>query len=53
MVLLKRLDERGFVFFTNYESRKGADLAAHPVAALLFPWHDLERQVRMKGRCPR
>lgn len=49
MVLLKRLDERGFVFFTNYDSRKGADLAAHPVAALLFPWHDLERQVRIEG----
>jgi pyridoxamine 5'-phosphate oxidase len=49
MVLLKRLDERGFVFFTNYDSRKGTELAANPVAALLFPWHDLERQVRIEG----
>jgi pyridoxamine 5'-phosphate oxidase len=49
MVLLKALDERGFVFFTNYESRKGHELQANPACALLFPWHDLERQVRVEG----
>ncbi|MEK7988244.1 pyridoxamine 5'-phosphate oxidase family protein, partial [Burkholderia contaminans] len=38
IVLIKGVDERGFVFFTNYESRKGRDLAAHPQAALLFYW---------------
>lgn len=48
-VLLKGLDERGFVFFTNYDSQKGADLAGNPACALLFPWHDLERQVRVEG----
>jgi pyridoxamine 5'-phosphate oxidase len=49
MVLLKQFDERGFVFFTNYESRKGHDLAANPVAALLFHWDILGRQVRIEG----
>lgn len=49
MVLLKGLDERGFVFFTNTSSRKGAELAANPRCALLFPWHPLERQVRVDG----
>jgi pyridoxamine 5'-phosphate oxidase len=49
MVLLKGVDERGFVFYTNYESRKGAELSATGVAALLFPWHDLQRQVRVEG----
>lgn len=49
IVLLKGLDERGFVFFTNYTSRKAAELDANPTAALLFPWHDLERQVRVEG----
>jgi pyridoxamine 5'-phosphate oxidase len=49
IVLLKGLDERGFVFFTNYSSRKGEELAANPRAALLFPWHPLERQVRVEG----
>ena len=49
MVLLKGLDERGFVFFTNYDSRKGADLVANPAASLLFCWHDLQRQVRVEG----
>ncbi len=48
-VLLKDLDERGFVFYTNYESRKGQDLEANRAAALLFPWHDLQRQVRVEG----
>ncbi|KWC78226.1 pyridoxamine 5'-phosphate oxidase [Burkholderia cepacia] len=50
IVLIKGVDERGFVFFTNYESRKGHDLAAHPQAALLFYWIELERQVRIEGR---
>ncbi len=49
MVLLKALDARGFTFFTNYDSRKGRELASNPVAALLFPWHPLERQVRIEG----
>ena len=49
MVLLKGLDERGFAFYTNYDSRKGQELAANPVASLLFPWHDLQRQVRVEG----
>ncbi len=49
MVLLKGHDERGFVFFTNTASRKGEDLAANPACALLFPWHPLERQVRVDG----
>ena len=49
IVLLKGLDERGFVFFTNYSSRKGEEIAANPRAALLFPWHALERQVRVEG----
>lgn len=50
MVLLKGLDERGFVFYTNYESAKGSDLAGNPQAALLFYWPQLERQVRISGR---
>ena len=49
MVLLKGVDERGFVFFTNYESRKAAEIAANPHVSLLFPWHDLQRQVRVEG----
>jgi pyridoxamine 5'-phosphate oxidase len=49
VVLLRGLDERGFAFFTNYDSRKGEELAANPVAALVFYWADLERQVRIEG----
>lgn len=49
MVLLKGLSTDGFVFFTNLASHKGEDLAANPHAALLFPWHPLERQVRVEG----
>ncbi|WP_121253486.1 pyridoxamine 5'-phosphate oxidase [Nocardioides ferulae] len=49
LILLKGVEERGFVFFTNTASRKGADLAANPRCALLFPWHALERQVRVDG----
>ena len=48
-VLLKGLDGRGFVFFSNYESRKGRELAKTPRAALLFPWLALERQVIVEG----
>lgn len=50
IVLIKGVDERGFVFFTNYESRKGRELAHNPNAALLFYWIELERQVRVEGR---
>jgi pyridoxamine 5'-phosphate oxidase len=53
MVLLKNADERGFTFHTNYESRKGWELAANPRAALLFYWHELGRQVRVEGRVER
>ncbi|MGH2484540.1 MAG: pyridoxamine 5'-phosphate oxidase [Ktedonobacterales bacterium] len=49
MVLLKGVDARGFAFYTNYESRKGAELAANPHAALVFFWVDLSRQVRVEG----
>ena len=49
MVLLKGVSDEGFVFFTNVRSRKGDDLAAEPRCALLFPWHPLERQVRVEG----
>ncbi len=49
MVLLKGHDERGFVFYTNFDSRKGAELAANPQAALLFHWKSLRRQVRLEG----
>jgi pyridoxamine 5'-phosphate oxidase len=49
MVLLKGLDARGFVFFTNYRSRKSIELRDEPACALLFPWHPLERQVRVEG----
>jgi pyridoxamine 5'-phosphate oxidase len=53
IVLLKGLDPSGFVFYTNYQSRKGRDLAAHPMAALTFLWKELERQVRIEGRVER
>ena len=49
VVLLKDFDRRGFVFFTNYTSRKAEDLAANPRAALCFYWQPLERQVRVEG----
>lgn len=48
-VLLKYFDEKGFVFYTNYQSRKARDISANPNVALLFPWLDLERQVRVEG----
>jgi pyridoxamine 5'-phosphate oxidase len=50
MVLLKGADERGFVFYTNYESRKGRELADTPWAALTFLWPEMERQIRIEGR---
>ena len=49
MVLLKGVDERGFVFYTNFESRKGRELAAQPKAALSFHWKSLARAVRVRG----
>ena len=53
MVLLRGFDERGFCFYTNYQSRKGDELAANPRAALVFWWDKLERQVRIEGRVER
>lgn len=52
-VLLKSFDHQGFVFYTNYESRKGAELENNPYAALLFNWLELERQVRIEGAVER
>jgi pyridoxamine 5'-phosphate oxidase len=52
-VLLKGYDERGFVFYTNYEGRKASELEANPMCALLFYWGKLERQVRIEGRASR
>lgn len=48
-VLLKSFDEQGFVFFTNYNSKKSKQITSNPKAALLFPWLDLERQVKISG----
>lgn len=53
IVLLKGISEEGFLFFTNYESRKGTQLSENPRAALLFFWPSLERQVRIEGRVSR
>lgn len=53
VVLLKGVDERGFIFFTNYESRKGRELADNPHAALVFYWPDQERQVCIAGEVTR
>ena len=53
IVLLRQWDARGFVFYTNYESRKGAELGAQPFAALLFWWGGLERQIRIEGAVER
>jgi pyridoxamine 5'-phosphate oxidase len=50
IVLVKQFDERGFAWYTNYDSQKGQQLRAHPFAALLFFWSELERQVRIEGR---
>ena len=53
VMLLKDFDEKGFVFFTNYESRKGRELDENPYAAMVFFWAELERQVRITGRVSR
>lgn len=50
IVLLKQVDERGFVFYTNYESRKARDIAHCPKVSLHFPWHGIDRQVKICGR---
>jgi pyridoxamine 5'-phosphate oxidase len=50
LVLLKQVDEEGFVFFTNYESKKAKDIASNPLVSLHFPWHVLERQVKICGK---
>ncbi|MES2069578.1 MAG: pyridoxamine 5'-phosphate oxidase [Pseudomonadota bacterium] len=50
IVLIKGFDQRGFCWFTNYDSKKGDDLDSNPYAALLFHWVQLERQVRIEGR---
>jgi pyridoxamine 5'-phosphate oxidase len=53
VVLLRGCDDRGFAFFTNYQSRKARELETNPHAALVFYWHELERQVRVEGRVSR
>ena len=53
IVLIKEFDQRGFTFFTNYDSRKGIELGENEFAALLFYWIELERQVRIEGRVER
>jgi pyridoxamine 5'-phosphate oxidase len=53
IVLLKEVDDRGFTFFTNYQSRKGDDLVVHPFAALVFYWEPLHRQIRIEGEVER
>ncbi|MGQ0844823.1 MAG: pyridoxamine 5'-phosphate oxidase [Sporichthyaceae bacterium] len=53
MTLLKDVDEQGFVFFTNYTSRKAGEIDANPAVSLLFPWHGLRRQVIVRGRAGR
>jgi pyridoxamine 5'-phosphate oxidase len=53
MVLLKGIDQRGFVFFTNYDSRKGGELSQNPQAAIVFYWPELERQVCISGKVER
>ncbi len=50
VVLLKELNEHGFVFFTNYNSRKGNEITINPYAAMVFDWHVMERQVRIEGK---
>lgn len=52
-ILLKHVDQQGFVFYTNYESRKGRELDLNPYVSLVFHWHLLQRQVRVEGRAER
>lgn len=49
-ILLKLFDEHGFTFFTNYNSKKARQIAENPQGSLLFPWHEIERQVRIEGK---
>src|SRR6185369_2019677 len=51
--LLKQYDEQGFVFYTNYDSRKASELAENPYVSLLFPWHPMARQVIVTGTARR
>ena len=53
MLLLKGVDERGFVYFTNFESRKGREMAENPYVALCFHWQPMEQQVRVEGKVER
>ncbi len=53
IVLLKGFDEKGFIFYTNYESKKGQQIEANPNVALVFHWHGLERQIRIEGQAHR
>ena len=53
ILLIKEFDQRGFTWFTNYQSRKGIELEGNPYASLLFHWSELERQVRIEGRVER
>lgn len=53
ILLIKDFDQRGFTWFTNYDSRKGVELEQHPYAALLFHWIELEREIRIEGRVER
>jgi pyridoxamine 5'-phosphate oxidase len=53
IVLIKQFDQNGFTWFTNYDSRKGRDVASNPYVALLFHWVELERQVRIEGKIER
>ncbi|MBX7059839.1 MAG: pyridoxamine 5'-phosphate oxidase [Leptospirales bacterium] len=53
VLLLKEADDKGFVFYTNYGSRKGDDLASNPRAAMCFYWREMEKQVRIEGRVER
>lgn len=53
IVLIKQFDQNGFTWFTNYDSRKGREVAANPYVALLFHWVELERQVRIEGKIER
>jgi pyridoxamine 5'-phosphate oxidase len=50
IVLLKEINKRGFVFFTNYQSRKGKEIETNPFISLLFFWKELERQIRIEGK---